>query len=33
MIHGKQQVRADNPLLAFLKRVTDAIGGLFGTSS
>lgn len=33
MIHGKQQVRVDNPLLAFLKRLTDAIGGLFGKSS
>ncbi len=33
MIHGKQQVREENPLLSFLKRIKDAIGGLFGGSS
>jgi hypothetical protein len=33
MIHGKQKVRAENPLLVLMKRITDAIGGLFGGSS
>jgi len=33
MIHGKQQIRAENPLLKLITRVVDAIGGLFGGSS
>lgn len=33
MIHGKQKARTENPVLVFLKRITDAVGGLFGGSS